>query len=320
MKKLLSIEYMRALSMLYIVGYWHLFEYTEAFPEFHNFFTYKFTKVVLGVFVILSGFLVGNSVKKSSSLANFYMKRVVRIYPLYVLAVILYDLYGIIDNASAFKLMFLLTIFFGPPPLTLWFITMIMLLYLISPLLIKLVAEPARYLMFIIALFAVILVFNAAFKTVDYRFLLYLPCFCLGIYCSQYGPITRFVNIKSALMLFCAGLPLFYLKIDSSFLNNLKGLPIILSCTYIIFLISYSMEEKFKNLKIISMVSYGSYAMYLFHRPIYITLEFIYLPENKQTQILYLMTICLVVIVVMSVMIQKLYDTVCLAVKKNNFV
>ena len=47
-----------------------------------------------------------------------------------------YYLYGIIDNASAFKLMFLLTIFFGPPPLTLWFITMIMLLYLIlQPLL-----------------------------------------------------------------------------------------------------------------------------------------------------------------------------------------
>jgi len=320
MKKLNSIEYLRAFSMLYIVGYWHLFNYTDAFPDYRNSYTSKLTLIVLGLFVFISGFLLGCKAEKSSSLLNFYKKRLARIYPLYVLAVILFYLLGINDGLTSFKSMFFISMYYGPSPRTLWFVTMLMLFYLATPLFLKLLAKPLNYLMFVIALFAVTFALGITFKTVDYRILLYLPCFCVGIYSSHYGFKTRVVNFKSALLLFCVYLILsFFDEVDSWIFNHLiKAIPMILSCSYLIFLIIYLNEDRFKSLKIISMLSYSSYAMYLFHRPIYKTLKALYFPESAQFQVLYLITIGLVMVFFISWGLQKLYDTGCVLLSKTN--
>ena len=317
MKSLVSVQYLRAFSMLYIVGYWHLFNYTAAFEEFNNFFTYKLTLIVLGLFVFISGFLLGSPAKKSVSLLDFYRKRLIRIYPLYAMAVIFFYFHGIINGKTSVNSLLLLSMFYGPTPQTLWFVTMIMVFYLVTPLLLKLVAAPVRYLFFCIGLFSVILILRTAFHTVDYRILLYFPCFCVGIYCSRYGLITRFVNMWSGLLLLLFWLMLSPIAIDSWLYNPLKSIPMILSCTYLIFLFSYRYESKFKNLRIISFLSYSSYTMYLFHRPIYTMLKALYFPENSRLQVLYLLTLGLAAVSLVSWGIQKLYDTSYLAVKRQ---
>ena len=79
MKKLKSLDYLRSFSMLYIVGYWHLFNYTDAFPQYSNAVTYTMTLIVLGLFVLISGFLIGRREVKptdnSSSIVGFYKKK-----------------------------------------------------------------------------------------------------------------------------------------------------------------------------------------------------------------------------------------------------
>jgi peptidoglycan/LPS O-acetylase OafA/YrhL len=316
MKRLISIEYLRAFSILYIVGFWHLFSYTRAFPGYYNSFTFVFTKVVLGLFIMISGFLIASSAKRSVSLIHFYKSRLVRIYPLYALAVILFYLCGLNDATTSIKALMLISMFYGPVPVTLWFITLLVLFYLLTPILLKFVESPAKYLFFIVAIFALIIVSQAIFGTLNYRLLFYLPPYCVGIYCSRHGLRTRGVNIKFALLLCFLWLILSFIGMDSDALVLLKIILIILSCSYLIFLISCLNEDKFKRLNIISLLSYSSFAMYLFHRPIYSTFRGLFFPESLPLQVLYLMAICLLAVVIISWGVQRLYDMGCLAISK----
>ena len=56
------------------------------------------------------------------------------------------------------------------------------------------------------------------------------------------------------------------------------------------------------------VVSYASFAMYLFHRPILTVCKSVFMPEGFLLQWLYLTGFCLPVIVLASWLIQKFYD------------
>ena len=81
-------DWLRAAYIFNIVGFWHLFNYTDAFPAYYKVVTVRLTVVVLGLFVMLSGYLLGGS-RPNLSIAGtwtFYKRRLLRIYPLYVVA------------------------------------------------------------------------------------------------------------------------------------------------------------------------------------------------------------------------------------------
>ncbi len=304
--------------MLYIVGFWHLFYYTDAFPEFHNPFTHEFTQIVLGLFVVISGFLVGCSARNSTSLIHFYRTRLIRIYPLYALAVILFYFKGINDGVASIKSLILISMFYGPAPQTLWFITMLMLFYFATPFLLKIAGNSATYFLLIIAILTIAFTLFGATKTLDQRMLFYFPCFCIGIYCSRHGLKNDFVNLRSALLLFGLWLILLSIGINSWIFNKLEIILMILSCSYLIFAISYSNENKFKKLKIISWLSYSSFAMYLFHIPILVVLKRLYFPEDGQLQALYLITVGMFLVAFISWSLQKLYDVGHIVLTKAN--
>jgi peptidoglycan/LPS O-acetylase OafA/YrhL len=53
------LDYLRALCILYIVGFWHLLNYSRSDINYEFEATYQATVIVLGLFVMISGFLVG---------------------------------------------------------------------------------------------------------------------------------------------------------------------------------------------------------------------------------------------------------------------
>src|SRR5580704_1333411 len=61
------IDVMRAVSMLYIVGFWHLLDYTKVVGWHYNPITYRLTVGALALFVLISGFLTG---RKDGGLAE----------------------------------------------------------------------------------------------------------------------------------------------------------------------------------------------------------------------------------------------------------
>ncbi|RKX36209.1 MAG: hypothetical protein DRP71_00660 [Verrucomicrobia bacterium] len=316
MTNLISIEYLRAFSILYIVGYWHLFNYTDALPKYANPVTGSLAVIVLGVFVLVSGFLNGSSAKKGVGPIQFYRKRLLRIYPMYALAVLLFYLYGISDATTSLKSLVFISIFYGPSPYTLWFVTMIMLFYLITPLLLGLVGSPAKFLLFSGSLFVIVFGIEAVSSTMDRKLLLYLPCYCVGIYCSRHGFKGRVANIPSVLLVFCLWLVLAFIENDSWTFNQIRNISMVFSCSFLISAICYLNEDRFGKAAVISFLSYSGYSMYLFHRPIYSTLVSLYFPGNELLQVVYLSTVCLLVIIFTSWGIQKIYDKGCFAISK----
>lgn len=57
MKRNTGIDVLRGLSMLYIVGFWHLLEYTHAI-QYQNLITHRITWITLGIFFFISGYLI----------------------------------------------------------------------------------------------------------------------------------------------------------------------------------------------------------------------------------------------------------------------
>jgi peptidoglycan/LPS O-acetylase OafA/YrhL len=207
--------------------------------------------------------------------------------------------------------------YYGPSPWTLWFITMLALFYLATPLLLKLVERPVDYFLFSGGLYLLTLVLLTTFKTVDERVLLYFPCYVLGIYCSQYGIRTSVVNVTSALLMM-GGWALLELIVTNSWMFSLfRNTLMVVSFSYLILVISHLNEKNFKRLTIVSLLSYSSFTMYLFHRPVYIDLTALYFPENEQLQVLYLSTVCLVAVVCVSWAVQKAYDMGYAAISKR---
>lgn len=299
-EKLIFVEYLKTFSMLYIVGYWHLFDYTSYLPIFLYPASEKLAFITLGLFTLISGFLSGKSIIKNPKTIDFYVKRIIRIYPMYLVAIVLFFIYNLNDGLTSLKSLFLVSMLYGPAPRTLWFIAMIMLFYIIAPFLVKSAENIKKYFLFVTFVMAVLMIFKLTFKTADIRLFLYFPCFCAGIYCAINGIENRLFNIKNAIIVMIVGLLSYLVTTDSGIIEKLKEISWILSISYLIFLAGYRSRAKFTNIGFIVFLSYSSYAMYLLHRPIYMTLKSVYFPESGVLQILYLGSFCLVVIALTS--------------------
>jgi peptidoglycan/LPS O-acetylase OafA/YrhL len=140
-----AVDTLRALSVLYIIGFWHLLEYAPPMAwRFHPIFD-RLTVVVLSLFVLISGYLAGRPKAPFTQVEvrRFYSARLLRIYPPYLLALLCFYLIGGVSGIIAAKGALLISMVAPPPPQTLWFITMLMMFYLWAPLLI--VANERRF-------------------------------------------------------------------------------------------------------------------------------------------------------------------------------
>ena len=184
----LSFDIARALSALWVVGVWHLFCYDKSM-DYANWTTQQITDVFLSVFMFISGYMLGKyRFGGWSDVKVFYKKRFWRFYILYLVAsVSLYVGGWLIGNqmyatTEQFVLSFLgLNVLFPPHLGTLWFISMIMFFYLITPLLSY--QWKSRLVNYIVAI--VLYVFFFVWREItgyveSYVFLMF-PMYALGL-------------------------------------------------------------------------------------------------------------------------------------------
>jgi surface polysaccharide O-acyltransferase-like enzyme len=69
----IGIDLLRAVSLLYIVSYWHMFNYTNPFPLYNNFLTDIITRTILAVLVLISGFYAARGYRIENF--NIWVKR-----------------------------------------------------------------------------------------------------------------------------------------------------------------------------------------------------------------------------------------------------
>ena len=173
----------------------------------------------LSLFFFVSGFVLYYShggIETTADTLAFWKKRVIKIYPLYWLALIsvfVLETYFNIDkyllDASFSSMVIqlsglqaLLAPRFINPIFTAWFIGVILLFYLIYPL----IAYPSRDIAHMILVSCAVLlpfvVMRLAFDIIDFRFFMYYGLFVAGILASKYG-----VKYKLSLRprFFCVG-------------------------------------------------------------------------------------------------------------------
>ena len=300
--------------MLYIVGFWHLIDYTHGLTGANNAVTVRLTVTVLGLFTFLSGYLLARSPMRlrALELKRFYAKRLLRIYPLYLLALLAFWALGIADRGIALKAALGMSMVYGPPPSTLWFITMILVFYLIAPLLIALREASVRFLLASLAIFAVAVLFGHA-ASGDIRIAEYFPAFALGVWWAHHGQRATARTCLAATVSAAAacGLSL-ALAVDPQF--SLWAMPLASFGALAVFLLAslLPLSRDGRLVRAAALVSYASFAMYLFHRVVYKELHALYDPGSGAAGLAWLVLVCLPCVIVAAFLVQKAYDGVLL--------
>jgi len=166
--------------------------------------------VAMGSFVFVSGFGLylnpnNRNLNSSKKIFSFLKKRFIRIFPLYWIAIILFLFfvgYLTMDPLYLmyhfFGLQIIVAPYFGPPMLTLWFIGIIVVYYLIFVILnslgsIKLIIPASIAILF----FFVFL--SGISGLVENRFFLYYSLFILGIIAASIYTSSLYIRIKERL-------------------------------------------------------------------------------------------------------------------------
>jgi peptidoglycan/LPS O-acetylase OafA/YrhL len=304
---------------------------------------------MLGYFVDVKGL----DFSDRTILANFFRQKFLRIFPLYCLAllvfiVILRESNSLLIISHLFGLQLITATLGFEPIANLWFVGLVAVYYVqyIALRSTSLLAEKNQTSAFnnfkFMIRFLVVFtpfwvgVLNKMNHAIDVRIAVYFGPFWLGYLCCKYLSIEKLDNrfrqlcfpiLVALYFVFCSltgtslnnfakdffiidNFSLFILKL--LFVNCLM-LSLILFVTYFSEYLSEKTQGSFLATKVILILSYSSYCMYLFHMPVWYLMAFI----NRKLAILQsdsiLFTLILILIgiplvVFMSFVVQRVYD------------
>jgi peptidoglycan/LPS O-acetylase OafA/YrhL len=304
------IDTLRAASILYIVGFWHLMNYTKAFTGYHNPVTTCVTVIVLGLFVFLSGYLLamGKTDLEKNGIGRFYLRRVLRIHPLFIASLALWTILRLENPLTMAKTALLITPIHGPQPPTLWFIACLLIYYLSAPLLIRASGKPIQFAICATLLFCALLLAATSTGKGDVRLAIYFPAFATGILaCGRLEFLKKhqwLLLAGSLLVLACT------LLAKKSPESQLWSIPLTCAAPLVILLAAERLPLADKVAPCLAPIAYASYAMYLLHRPIYSFTQRLYPPAHEPMQVLYLVFIGLPLVIALSWTVQKVYDKI----------
>jgi peptidoglycan/LPS O-acetylase OafA/YrhL len=198
MQRINNLDLLRGLATLYIVGVWHIDDY--AGDLFLSPLTVIMTFGALSIFVFISSFILSKKYYNLSTLKEvgyFYSKRILKIYPLYLSALILYYLTAQISFKTLFAGVFLMNGVLNINIKTLWFISMIFIYYMLLPLILshysilKLILISFGFLSLCVGL-------HLKYNLIDSRWVSYFPPFALGVICAQHNRIYEYIKNKGS--------------------------------------------------------------------------------------------------------------------------
>lgn len=264
-----AIDWMRALAIIYIAGFWHLNNYTQALPWYHSEPFARLTVLALALFVLISGFLAGKAGQRLTArgLANYYGRKLIRIYPPYLAALMVFTVMKL-SGADFVLCALMLNMIIPPPPHTLWFMTMIVLFYLVAPFLLASASKPARLVLVMALSWFVLLVLDRTILNLEDRLLIYLPAFGAGILIGNIRRTRHALLVGSGLIAFTG----YMLSLRAPTLDPDQSLWMVPWATSSAAFVFVLLRGRLPRSWIIEELSLGGFFLYLFHRPIYVAL------------------------------------------------
>lgn len=268
----------RALCMLYIIGLWHMQEYLLEHINIVSPITEMITKGVLGTFTFISAYFLGKRpIRRWRDVLDFYKRRLLRLFPLFFISctsfLAIHYLFHVdfISGIQQYVLTLVgLSVIFPPAPQTVWYVSMIILFYLITPL-INYLTEPWKKFLCFLTIMLPLIVLHLTLNLVDNRVLINFPVFFAGLFLSGHLKMTDSPNWKAYII----GIPVFGLGLWLSILFGSISVTLVAVCGFIMLALEIGklcVYLKFVE-RILYYISFGSMVAYLFHRQFFGAVE-----------------------------------------------
>lgn len=240
---------------------------------------------LLGSFFFLAGYFVDFSMKNSATLFDFIKLRLIRIFPPYWLSLLFFFFLYSLKTIEQIVYIFNVQVIFSPeyvkPLLTLWYISMLILFYLIFSLLIWFIKSNKVLFVFSVIIFFVLYVIHNISGLFDFRVFRYFFIFLAGIYAYRYESVKQYLlnspKIYKLVFVLISSFGYYYVQVNG--FNVISGTYIYFQDLFILswILVALSIfQTNIGNWKIWIFLSISSYFAYLFHRPIWYFLSLVF--------------------------------------------
>lgn len=272
------------------------------------------------IFLLLSGTGLYFSYSQNKDLKNFYQKRALRILPAVWIVVILRVAYvGGVGLKTYLQKIFLLD-FFITGNKNFWYFSLIVILYLIYPILHK-VIEKRKFKGTILIIFGIVCINFVLMKfcPVVYKRLeiglTRIPIFVFGIFMGKNIKDkkelnTKWMKIFFILFIACIGMIIFLRKLNNKNYSFLVRYFYGFLAIFIVFLVSYfhsKMKIEFLN-DFLNWIGNYSMEIYLLYEFLAMTLENIFV-FNDASNIAYCISV-FVLALVLSILLKKVCNTI----------
>ena len=305
-----SLDVLRVLAVGYIVAIHHLDDFASRL--FAGPLDTALTCICLGTLVYMSGYLLAHRYEALDNLpavGRFVKRRFLRVYPLYLLALLLFAFCSLLPYRSLLRDALLLNMVWGTPVVTLWFVELICLCYLLFPLMVF--RAGIRAIVLRGSLIGVVLTgLHLCGGVLDVRLVLSWPVFLVGVVAGRAVRLAasmnggRFAAISAVL---CCLSSLLCLRWAATEYRYLAALVFTLTALSPVLFVGQKIASRVDH-RIFLSLSYASYCMYLFHRAFFQLLLQVHRPETVLATLAYLVLIGLPLLYVISAKIQSIYD------------
>ena len=319
-KRDITFDITRSLCILWIVGVWHLKDYvclddvSETFMRAGD----VITTAVLGAFTFMSGFFLKRyKMSTMSDALLFYRKRFLRFWMLYFASSASIYMASAAGGSPWFSspLSFVLSqlglsVFFPPLPSTFWYISMLMLFYLLTPLLLIPRKRTGKIILYVTVEAVLTILWLAG--VIEDQCMLFFPMYALGMLTSD-RDVDK-VKARRCWVAVCVPV-LFILSLQvghrhiASFCWQILAVPLLV-------ILSDFLASNRMVCAVGLKISYASMNMYLFHRHIYLFSVLVLNPSSLRNIHEAVMPLWLAVLVVVPVItvfsyfLQKAYDRI----------
>lgn len=259
----------RSLCVIYIIGIWHFNSYLNpsyAFGDSTLIVLHRVTEVILGAFTFLSGFFLAKYKFYSiHDIKHFFYNRFRRFFILLLISSLTYLFLSWINVVELLQILTGTLLFFDTKVSTLWYFSMLILFYVLTPLLQfkyknRYISLGLATLIFLCFLFA-----SCHYDSIDERLSLYFPCYFIGLKSPSF--IVKWLRKYGIMLLSLGSCVCFFIIYQFTQMSVLK---VFIVLTGITFLLSSCMQIYRKNMDlVISFLATSSMVAYLFHRQIF---------------------------------------------------
>lgn len=317
-KRVIGFDIARVISIIIIVLY-HSLGYGCSYYSHSAVRSIAYAS--LSIFTFQSGFLLATRYDlQNCTFFDFIKKRLLRIWPLFLFSSVLLCLIGFNSWSSTAKAWLGLSSFWRPAPRTMWYVGLLIFLYICTLFWAK--GGLLKQIIKFMVTMGIIVGIQLVFHSVDIRTFVYTPIYFAGIIIGQYGYrkffsfITTPKYIIILLLLFVAILLVQIFKIKGNLMlmwvNSIIGMVALMS-------IYVYIGEKWKDnehlVSKLSMLSYATFCIYLFHREVFAGLIMLWKPSSQYQMVPYLGFVGLAIVIPLAYYIQKGYDRI---IKKMN--